>query len=102
MKSAKEIFKSHYEKRSGKECDETTMNHMGYVLDAMEEYVNQHGRVSVPDVRNKLTPFANLLKMMEDFNVSIDERVSAIFFEELKQCKSSLEYLSNPPTQIKG
>ena len=38
MNSKEEIFKKHYEKKSGKEADEVVMHYMGYCLDAMDEY----------------------------------------------------------------
>lgn len=41
MKSKEDILRKHYELKTGKSCDKTILNHLDYVLIAMEEYANQ-------------------------------------------------------------
>ncbi len=41
MKSKKQIFKEHYERASGRPCDEMVLHHMNYAMDAMDEFATQ-------------------------------------------------------------
>lgn len=42
MKIATEIFKEHYKKRTGKDCDAAILHDMDYCIRAMHEYAEQY------------------------------------------------------------
>lgn len=51
--------------------------------------------LTIPDIRNKIGPFKNLIAMIENglLNGTVD--VHAYIQKEIEQCKKSINYLSN-------
>lgn len=52
---------------------------------------------SVPDIRNKLTPFKNLIAMIENGLAKGSVQVHDLVLKEIEECKKSIEYLSSKP-----
>ncbi len=46
MKTATEVFKEHYKKRTGKDCDSAILHDMDYCIRAMHEYAQQYINLS--------------------------------------------------------
>ncbi len=53
---------------------------------------NKEG-LTFPDIRNKLSPFTNLIAMLEDGRLSVNHHIVQ---NEIAQCKESIEYLKGP------
>lgn len=53
--------------------------------------------IDFPDIRNKLTPFKNLIALLKDANTIFhtDERIQDLIEKEIEQCNKNIEYLSN-------
>jgi hypothetical protein len=53
--------------------------------------------LSLPDIRNKLSPITNLIAMLESsqFMYHDNPEIHKLMEEEIKQCKVSIAYLSN-------
>lgn len=50
---------------------------------------------SLADVRNKLSPFKNLIAMLKGCEIKhSDDRINRMVKSEIEQCKKSIEYLS--------
>ena len=52
--------------------------------------------LSLPDIRNKLSPISNLIALLEssEFMYHNETEVHNIIVQEIEQCKKSIEYLS--------
>ena len=60
-----------------------------------EQQCNIHDvRLSLPDIRNKLTPFKNLIAMLENGLMKGTIEVHPYIQKEMEQCKKSIAYLS--------
>lgn len=58
---------------------------------------DENDSLTFDDIRNKLSPFKNLIKMIENGLVKCSVEtydVVCIFHKEIEQCKESIEYLS--------
>lgn len=51
-------------------------------------------RLSLPDIRNKLSPFKNLIAMLENGLMRGTIEVHPYIQKEMEQCKKSIAYLS--------
>jgi hypothetical protein len=51
-------------------------------------------RLSLPDIRNKLSPFKNLIAMLENGLMKGTIEVHSYIQKEMEQCKKSIAYLS--------
>jgi hypothetical protein len=59
------------------------------------EQCNIHDvRLSLPDIRNKLSPFKNLIAMLENGLMKGTIDVHPLIQSEIEQCKESIAYLS--------
>ena len=54
----------------------------------------QDAMLSLPDIRNKLSPIKNLIAIIEKGLVKGDVELNGLFLEEIEQCKESIAYLS--------
>ena len=52
-------------------------------------YLNNKNNLTIPDIRNKLTPVVNLLALLQ-----CDEMVDEFIPKEIEQCKKSINYLA--------
>lgn len=60
-----------------------------------EQQCNIHDvRLSLPDIRNKLSPFKNLIAMLENGLMKGTIEVHPYIQKEMEQCKKSIAYLS--------
>lgn len=60
-----------------------------------EQQCNIHDvRLSLPDIRNKLSPFKNLIAMLENGLMKGTIEVHPYIQKEIEQCKKSIAYLS--------
>ena len=60
-----------------------------------EQQCNRHDvRLSLPDIRNKLSPFKNLIAMLENGLMKGTIEVHPYIQKEIEQCKKSIAYLS--------
>lgn len=60
-----------------------------------EQQCNIHDvRLSLPDIRNKLSPFKNLIAMLENGLVKGTDEMHEYVIKEIEQCKKSIVYLS--------
>ena len=60
-----------------------------------EQQCNIHDvRLSLPDIRNKLSPIKNLIAMLEDGLMEGTIDVHPYIQKEIEQCKKSIAYLS--------
>jgi hypothetical protein len=50
--------------------------------------------LSLPDIRNKLSPIKNLIAMLENGLVKGTIEVHPLILKEIEQCKKSIAYLS--------
>ena len=62
---------------------------------SQEQQCNIHDvRLSLPDIRNKLSPFKNLIAMLENGLMKGTIEVHPYIQKEMEQCKKSIAYLS--------
>jgi hypothetical protein len=47
------------------------------------------------DIRNKLSPFKNLITLIENGLLKGDVEIHILIQEEIKECKKSIEYLKS-------
>lgn len=93
MKSAEEIFKGHWNLSTGKEADETTIRHMTWVLNAMEEYASM--RLSEKDKEiEKYKVAIEGSAMIREKNFALESELEAVK-------KDNLEWESAGKTQKK-
>lgn len=60
-----------------------------------EQQCNIHDvRLSLPDIRNKLSPFKNLIAMLENGLMKGTIEVHPYIQKEMERCKKSIAYLS--------
>ena len=60
-----------------------------------EQQCNIHDvRLSLPDIRNKLSPFKNLIAMLENGLMKGTIEMHPYIQKEMEQCKKSIAYLS--------
>ncbi len=60
-----------------------------------EQQCNIHDvRLSLPDIRNKLSPIKNLIAMLENGLMKGTIEVHPLIQKEIEQCKKSIAYLS--------
>lgn len=59
--------------------------------------------ISLPDIRNKLSPIKNLIAMIEssEYVYHHDPEINSLIVREIEECKKSIEYLSNPSNEIR-
>ncbi len=50
--------------------------------------------LSLPDIRNKLSPITNLIAMLENGLVKGNVEMHDLVLKEIEQCKKSIAYLS--------
>jgi hypothetical protein len=50
--------------------------------------------LSLPDIRNKLSPIKNLIAMLENGLVKGNVEMHDLVLKEIEQCKESIAYLS--------
>jgi hypothetical protein len=50
--------------------------------------------LTLPDIRNKLSPIKNLIAMLEDHLCKGAIKMHPLILKEIEQCKESLKYLS--------
>lgn len=53
--------------------------------------------LSAPDIQDKLTPFKNLIAMIENGLAKGSVQVHGLVLKEIEECKKSIEYLSSNP-----
>lgn len=51
-------------------------------------------KLSLPDIRNKLTPITNLIIMLENGLVNGNIEMHDLVLREIEQCKKNIAYLS--------
>ena len=56
--------------------------------------------LTVPDIRNKLSPIKNLIAMLENGLVKGDIEMHYLVLKEIEQCKKNIAYLSGDKTTI--
>jgi archaellum component FlaC len=61
---------------------------------------NQIDKLSIPDIRNKLNPIKNLIKMLESDLIKVDPKILPLVLKEIEESKKSIEYLSQPSKVI--
>jgi hypothetical protein len=61
------------------------------LLKAAEESLNKNEE----DIRNKLTPFKNLLAIIKLGLVKGESEMNDLVLKEIEECQKSIEYLSN-------
>ena len=49
--------------------------------------------MEIQEIRNKLTPFKNLIAMLEHY-LTLDDNIGKLIKEEIEQCKENIKYLS--------
>lgn len=54
----------------------------------------QNTTLSLPDIRNKLSPIKNLIAILEIGLVKVDVELHGFLVKEIEQCKESIEHLS--------
>jgi hypothetical protein len=54
--------------------------------------------LSLPDIRNKLSPFKNLIAMIENGLIKSDVKMHGLVLKEIEACKESIAYLSGDIT----
>lgn len=61
-----------------------------------KEFGTETQSLSIPDIRNKLSPIKNMIAMLEDslYVYHHDDKVHQMITKEMKQSKKSIEYLS--------
>lgn len=66
-----------------------------YYVEWLKEQLSIHDvRLSLPDIRNKLSPFKNLIAMLENGLTKGTIEVHPYIQKEMEQCKKSIAYLS--------
>jgi hypothetical protein len=94
--------KIEYSLRLAKDCTyademmESAKEHLRNVIDeALKEVLPQTDvMLSLPDIRNKLSPIKNLIAMIEIGLVKGNVEMHDLVLKEIESCKESIAYLS--------
>ncbi len=78
MKTATEILKQHYEKASGKPCDDMIIHHMQYAINAMQEYAAQSHTADVTD--EEISEAAKLCIKDTEGDIIVDDMIDKVFY----------------------
>ena len=60
----------------------------------ISEFLQPPISILLPDIRNKLSPMANLIAMLENGLVKGNIEMHDLVLKEIEQCKKNIEYLS--------